>query len=110
MYDRPRTDPLNETELQETILFGVQGGCGYPLGAALKKAYTGLDGRDDRLFSGFKSSISIRVEVRVTLQKSPTIALNPILSGYRTRSGRSRSVPICAFGRGVINRSSRSEH
>ena len=62
-YDRPRTDPLSPEELQETIPFSVNGGCGYPLKDALKKQYTGLDGRDDKMFVNCKSSISIRVEV-----------------------------------------------
>jgi len=63
-YERPRTDPLSEDELQEMILFGVNGVCGYPLVDALKKQYTGLDGRDDKMFTNCKSSISIRLEVR----------------------------------------------
>jgi len=44
------------------ILFSVGGKCGYPLTDALKEQYTGVDGRDDKVFVGFKSSISIRVE------------------------------------------------
>ena len=66
-YDRQRTDPLSSTDLQQTILFKVNGDCGYPLEDALKKRYTGLDGRDDKMFVDFKSSISIRLEVRLTL-------------------------------------------
>ena len=62
-YDRPRTDPLTEQELQETILFSVNGVCGYPLRDALKKQYTGLDKRDEKVFVNCKSSISIRLEV-----------------------------------------------
>ena len=65
-YDRQRTDPLSSTDLRETIHFKVNGKCGYPLEDALKKRYTGLDGRDDKMFVDFKSSISIRVEVRPT--------------------------------------------
>ena len=63
-YDRQRTDPLSPQELQAMILFRVNGRCGYPLADALKKQYTGLDGRDERMFADFKSSISIRLEVR----------------------------------------------
>jgi len=63
-YERPRTDPVSEAELQEMILFSVNGECGYPLKDALKKQYTGLDGRDDKMFVTCKSSISIRLEVR----------------------------------------------
>ncbi|KAF9784370.1 hypothetical protein BJ322DRAFT_1109090 [Thelephora terrestris] len=61
-YDRQRTDPLTENDLQEMILFRVGGKCGYPLVDALKKQYTGLDGRDQKVFVGFKSSIAIRLE------------------------------------------------
>jgi len=61
-YDRPRADPLNVNELREVILFSLNGQCGFPLGNALRKTYTGLDGRDDKVFIGSKSSISIRVE------------------------------------------------
>lgn len=63
-YDRPRTDPLSQEELEETILFSVNGVCGYPLKDALKKQYTGLDLRDAKMFINCKSSISIRLEVR----------------------------------------------
>jgi hypothetical protein len=77
-YDRQRADPLNGSELQEMILFSVERKCGYPLGNALKKLYTGLDGRDDKVFIGFKSSISIRLEVRSTCRKGSTITLNII--------------------------------
>ena len=62
-YERPRTDPLSEDELQEMITFSVHGVCGYPLKDALRKQYTGLDGRDDKMFVTCKSSISIRLEV-----------------------------------------------
>jgi hypothetical protein len=64
-YERQRTDPLSVVDLQELILFKVNGRCGYPLRDALEKRYTGLAGRDDRMFVDFKSSISIRVEVRL---------------------------------------------
>jgi len=66
-YDRQRTDPLSQYDLQEMILFSVDGKCGYPLEDALKKHYTGLDGRDDKMFVDFKSSISIRLEVRIVV-------------------------------------------
>ena len=62
-YERQRTDPLSEVDLQELIPFGVSRKCGYPLKDALEKRYTGLEGRDDRMFVDFTSSISIRVEV-----------------------------------------------
>ena len=68
-YDRPRTDPPVEDYQPETILFSVGGKCGYPLVDALKKRYTGLDGRDGKVFVGFKTSISIRLEVRPMRQK-----------------------------------------
>ena len=62
-YERQRTDPLSPQELQEMILFRVNGKCGYPLGDALKRQFTGLDGKDEKMFVGYKSSISIRLEV-----------------------------------------------
>lgn len=61
-YDRQRTDLTPEIELQEMILFSVNKKCGFPLAHALKKHYTNLDGRDEKVFVGFKSSISIRLE------------------------------------------------
>lgn len=82
------------------ILFSVDGRCGYSLGDALRKAYTGLDGRDDKLFGGFKSSISIRVEVCVTRRKNAMITMNPIFSGYLMRNGLDRSVSTLLFHRG----------
>lgn len=63
-YERQRTDPLASHQLEEIIPFSVNGACGYPLKNGLKKIYTNLDGRDDKMFVNFKSSISIRVEVR----------------------------------------------
>ena len=66
-YDRQRTDPLSHNELQGMIPFRVNGNCGYPLKDALRKHYTGLDGRDEKMFIDFKSSISIRLEVGLPL-------------------------------------------
>lgn len=63
-YERQRIHPLSQCDLQETILFSVNGKCGYPLADALRKQYRGLDGRDDKMFVDFKSSISLRLEVR----------------------------------------------
>ena len=63
-YVRLRSDAVSETELQEIIRFNVNGKCGYPLGDALKKQYTGLDEKDDRMFICSRSSISMRLEVR----------------------------------------------
>ena len=63
-YDRQRTDPLSVMELRQMIRFSVNGKCGYSLGDALKKQYTGLDERDAKMFVDCKSSISIRLEVR----------------------------------------------
>ena len=63
-YVRQRTDPVSETELQEIIRFSVNGICGYPLGDALEKQYTGLDEKDERMFICSRSSISMRLEVR----------------------------------------------
>jgi len=63
-YERQRTHPLSPHDLQETIVFSVNGKCGYPPVDALRKQYRGLDGRDDKMFVNFKSSISLRLEVR----------------------------------------------
>ena len=63
-YERQGTHPLSQCDLQEMILFSVNGKCGYPLVGALRKQYRGLDGRDDKMFVDFKSSISLRLEVR----------------------------------------------
>ena len=62
-YQRQRTHPVSQHDLQEMILFSVNGKCGYPLVDALRKQYRGLDGRDDKMFVDFKSSISLRLEV-----------------------------------------------
>ena len=62
-YERRVTDPLSQDELQEMILFRVNGRCGYPLKDALRSQYTGLDGRDNKMFINCKSPISIRLEV-----------------------------------------------
>jgi hypothetical protein len=63
-YERQRSDPLDPQELEELIRFSVNGRCGYPLEDALKKQYTGLDGKDDEMFVDCKSSIALRLEVR----------------------------------------------
>ena len=96
-YEKQRTDATPEDQLQEMILFSVNGKCGYSLLDSLKKAYTGLDGRDDKVFTGAKSSISIRLEVRITRQRDPTVTLKPVFSCYHTRSGRDRLVPTLVF-------------
>jgi hypothetical protein len=64
-YERQRTDPLSQQQLEEVIRFSVNGTCGYPLEDALKKQSIGLDGRDEKMFGGYScNSISIRLEVR----------------------------------------------
>ena len=62
-YERQRIYPLSQRDLQEVIQFRVNGKCGYPLVDAMRKQYRGLDGRDDKMFVDFKSSISLRLEV-----------------------------------------------
>ena len=108
-YERHSTDKISDDALREMILFSVGGRCGYPLADALKKRYTGLDGRDGKVFVGFKSSISIRLEVRPMRQKDPTVALNFVFSGSRTKNGQDRSVPTPAFHCVVIKYPLRSE-
>jgi len=71
IYERPRTDPLTPEQLQEIISFRLNGKCGYPLVDALKKQYTNLEGRDDKMFVHCKSSISIRFEVGPSASARP---------------------------------------
>lgn len=70
-----RTDPITKADLQQMILFKVDGKCGFPLRNALDKRYTGLDGRDDKVFLGSKSSISIRLEVRLRVREIRWLSL-----------------------------------
>ena len=109
-YDRPRTDPLPQYELQEMILFNVGGKCGYPLVDTFKKQYTGLDGRDEKMFVDSKSSISIRLEVRSLHLQDRMAVLNSVVSGCRMRSGRSRLVPTPMFHCIGTNEFYRFEH
>jgi len=64
--------PLRPRELQE-ILFSVNGKCGYPLRDALKKQYTGLDERDEKVFPDYGTTTNVRLEVRL-----PTLARSDI--------------------------------
>jgi hypothetical protein len=61
-YRRPKGDPLGDDRLGELITFQVHGQCGMPLSAALRCVYSGLSGRDDPMFIGSRTSISIRLE------------------------------------------------
>lgn len=63
-YDRSWIAPLSRHELEETILFSVNGKCGYPLADALREQYVGLDGKDDMMFVDFRSDVFLRLEVR----------------------------------------------
>jgi hypothetical protein len=47
------------------IRFDVEGKIGMPLRDALNRVYKGLMKRDDPMFEGYGSSISIRLEVRM---------------------------------------------
>jgi len=96
-YERQRIHPLSQSDLQEMVLFSVNGKCGYPLVDALRKQYRGLDGRDDKMFVDFKSSISLRLEVRPPAQRDPMVELIPVCSGSRMRSGQGRSVLSLSF-------------
>jgi hypothetical protein len=42
----------------------VNGKCGFSVKSALEKRYAGLDGRDDFMFVGFRTAVSVRFEVR----------------------------------------------
>jgi len=61
-YRRPKGDPLADDHIGELITFQVHGQCGMPLMSALRCVYSGLSGRDDPMFVGSRSSISIRLE------------------------------------------------
>lgn len=54
---------LPQHELQEMVLFSVNGKCGYSLVDALKEQYDGLDGKDDKPFHKSASSFTMRLEV-----------------------------------------------
>jgi hypothetical protein len=61
-YRRPKGDALEDHRLGELITFKVHGQCGMPLKNALLGMYSGLSGRDDPMFVGSRTSISIRLE------------------------------------------------
>jgi len=61
-YRRPKGDPLEDNRVGELITFKVYGQCGMPLRSALRGVYSGLSGRDDPMFVGSRTSISIRLE------------------------------------------------
>jgi len=64
-------------------MFNVNGTCGYPLVDALKERYTGLDGRDDKMFVDCTSYISLELEVRPSLHWDHSMTvLNLVCSGY----------------------------
>ena len=91
-----RTDTPSRHVPQETILFSVNGKCGYSLVDALKERYTGLDRRGDKMFVHRRSYISLGLEVRLSMhQYYPITRL--IYSGYRTRSGQARLMTARAF-------------
>ena len=48
----------------ELITFKVHGQCGMRLSDAFHGVYSGLSGRDDPMFVGSRTSISIRLQVR----------------------------------------------
>jgi len=107
-YGRLWTNPLSQHDPYEMILFSVNGKCGYPLEDALEKKYAGLDRRDDKMLVGFKSSVSLRLEVRLYRQ-DPMTAINPVYSGSRIRPGQNKSVtPLVVHSVG-INETHRSK-
>jgi len=61
-YRRPKGDALEDDRIGELITFKVHGQCGMPLRNALRCMYSGLSGRDDPMFVGSRTSISIRLE------------------------------------------------
>jgi len=63
-YSSPKNDQIPDSERGALITFSVNGKCGFSVRSALEKRYAGLDGRDDHMFVGFRSAITIRFEVR----------------------------------------------
>ncbi|KAF9790647.1 hypothetical protein BJ322DRAFT_1037651 [Thelephora terrestris] len=61
-YAGPKNDPISDGDRGALITFGVNGKCGFSVKSALEKRYAGLDGRDDLMFVGFRSAVSIRFE------------------------------------------------
>ena len=92
-YGRKKANLSAPHEMQEMILFSVNGKCGYPLADALHERYTGLDERDEKMFVDSKSAITIRLEVGPSPLARPKDDLEPIRSGCCMRSGQDRSVP-----------------
>ena len=92
-----RADPLAEDDLREMILFSVGGRYGYPLMDALKERYNGSGGRGDGMVVGLKSTVSVKLEVRLTRQKGPMIVSIPASSDCCMRNGQGRSAYTSAF-------------
>ncbi|KAF9790621.1 hypothetical protein BJ322DRAFT_1037442 [Thelephora terrestris] len=61
-YAGPKNDPISDAERGALITSGVNGKCGFSVKSTLEKRYAGLDGRDDLMFVGFRSAVSIRFE------------------------------------------------
>ena len=53
-----------DREKHKPIIFKVNGCLGIPARDAIRKAYAGLEGRDDQVFVGRPSVIMLRLEVR----------------------------------------------
>ena len=62
-YICQKNDPVPASEKGALITFSLNGKCGFSVKSALEKRYAGLDGRDDYMFAGFRSAVSIRFEV-----------------------------------------------
>ena len=95
-YEKQRTDLLTDDDLREMILFRRNGRCGYPLVDALGKRYTGLEKRDEKVFVGYKSSISIRLEVRSISKNFPAVAL---ISTFQWLAYEKWTRQVCAESR-----------
>lgn len=61
-YRRPKGDALEDNRIGELIRFDINDSCGMLLRNALRGQYKGLSGRDDPMFVGSRTSISIRIE------------------------------------------------
>jgi len=84
-YRRPKGDPLEEHRLGELITFQVHGKCGIPLERALRCVYGGLAERDDPMFVGSRTSISIRIE---------WLGCQPWAQQMRTKDWKRKPSPI----------------
>ena len=66
----------------EPILFHVNGCLGVNMGDALRKKFTGLDGRDDPMLQDARGAISCRLWVRSPYQLPPRIRADGLINSF----------------------------